>query len=204
MTVSLLASADDARTPSAAEAAAALDARVRARDPAAFAAAFNRYYPRLLRFVRRLYVADAATADEIVQNVFVRVWREPGALPPSVSVEACLVTVAKSEALQHLRRERRREQREHARIGGDALLLVPATGDPADVVLHRRLLVDKIMEAVRTLPARCRQVFLMKYVDGKSDREIAKSVAVSTGAVQQQLFRARRQVRKLVNTESEP
>jgi RNA polymerase sigma-70 factor (ECF subfamily) len=82
-----------------------LVARVRAGDVAAYTQLFDAYVPRLWRFAaRQLGSVDAA--QDVVQDVFLDLWRRRATLDPTVSVEAYLFGAVRRRGLHLLRHER--------------------------------------------------------------------------------------------------
>ena len=148
-------------------------------------AAFEVYYDELLAFVRRRVNCPAFAAD-IVQDTYVRV--ASGGLPTSVAnPRAFLYRVAGNLALDHLRREATRS----AYVGPE---LSPAeVSDPqpsAETAIESRQRLALLMRAVEELPPRCRQVFVLRKVDGLDQAEIAQTLGISRNMVEKHLRKA--------------
>ena len=86
-----------------------LVARIRDDDANAFEKLFFAYCQRLVDFTRR-FVQDTAIAENIVQDVFLKIWMTRKQLNPSSNIKSYLYTVAKNEALKQLRHEDVRRQ----------------------------------------------------------------------------------------------
>ena len=78
-------------------------------EPAAFDALFRRWAAPLLRYLERM-VRDAGTAEELVQEVFLRVYRARERYAPDARFSTWLYRIATNLALNELRRPRRRQR----------------------------------------------------------------------------------------------
>lgn len=151
-------------------------ARFRAGDPDAFDVVFAHYHPLLCAFVDHLFLGNADDAKDVVQTVFIRVWRAPERLPAHVPLGACLYEIARGEALNALRRTRRR-----------AASLARTSADPAPVAepaAHARLRLVDVAHAVAQLPRRCREAFVLRRIQGMSYAEIARRLGLSPRTVE--------------------
>jgi RNA polymerase sigma-70 factor (ECF subfamily) len=164
-------------------------ARVRDGDEAAFEVLFRAHYAGIRAFVGR-YV-DEGMVDEVVQEMFFRVWENRATFAVRGSPKAYLYTAARNGALLVVRRGRveRNWAMEVARAD-------PPLGEPADHAVRRADAVAAIAQAIETLPPRCRVVFDMSRRDGLSPAEVAAALGVSKKSVEQHLWRALAMLRK--------
>lgn len=158
-------------------------------DEQAFSRLFRHLYDRLLHFcIRYVHVKEAA--EEIVSDVFVKLWNRRTELEPIVNLEVYLFVAVKNHSLNYL------EQYSHLRI-------VPLSGsDTADlrnsVDLERDLewkeMRFKMDQIVSALPAQCRRIFQLIKEDGFKYKEVAEILSISPRTVETQLFRAMRRL----------
>jgi RNA polymerase sigma-70 factor (ECF subfamily) len=162
-----------------------LAAAIRAGDHDAFLTIFRSYYERLCRYVYR-YVESRPAAEDLVAEVFLRVWVHRERWDPGGNVRAYLFTSARNRALDHLRRldtERR------------ALRLVThqrrTTGwdDAADQAATRDLSAI-LQRAIDELPPRPRQVVLLRWQRQLSNPEIAEELGIALKTVEMHVTRA--------------
>jgi RNA polymerase sigma-70 factor (ECF subfamily) len=135
---------------------------LQAGDARAYERLVRDYGDRIYRFVRRM-VGDRL-ADDLTQEVFVRVHRSIATYEPGGSFESWLFTIANNLCVDALRR--RRDER------GRPDLLEPAVrvADP----LEERELHSALLRAVAELPEEQRQVFLLREEAGLPFKEIAR------------------------------
>lgn len=163
--------------------------RIRAGDEGAFEALFSAYYSSLCVFVRG-YVGAADLAEELVQNVFLRIWERRATWSPSRGIRAYLFAACRNEALDHVKHERvvARARETAVREGrAPGLGQVPSRPDEEaqaselSAALHRE---------VRELPERRRIVFVLRWRDRLSHAEIGRLLGVSAKCAETQFGRA--------------
>jgi RNA polymerase sigma-70 factor (sigma-E family) len=137
--------------------------------------------PRLIRLAV-LLVDDLATAEDIVQDVFVRLHRRGDA--PIESIDGYLTTAVLNTARSTLRRRR---------VAAGGLLRlgarqdIDATGvDQADLTAEQA----RMWTAITELPTRQRQVVVCRYYLDLSERDTARTLGVSAGTVKTSASRA--------------
>ncbi|MFQ5747367.1 MAG: RNA polymerase sigma factor [Gemmatimonadota bacterium] len=150
-------------------------------DVEAFERIYRRHVPRVHGLARRML--DADLADEVTQDVFVRVWEKLGTYRGEAALGTWLHRVAVNVILA--RRKRLGIQRERFRPDGEArLAFLAGRRDRAD------LAVD-LESGMARLPPGARQVFVLHDVEGFKHVEIADMLGVTTGTTKAQLHRAR-------------
>lgn len=159
-----------------------------AGDVHAFDRLFERWSAPLLRYLERL-LRDAASAEELVQEVFLRVHRARDRYRPDARFSTWLYRIGTNLALNELRRPRLRAVHESA-DDPERPELAGAVPDPDEVVDARRrgLAVER---ELRALPERQRAALLLSAVEGLSYAEVAGALEVSEQAVKALVHRAR-------------
>jgi RNA polymerase sigma-70 factor, ECF subfamily len=162
--------------------------RVREGDQAAFSMLFEKHAARLLGFIDRFF-HNRAVSEEVVQEVFLKVYRARKKYEPRSKFTTWLYTIASRASLNELRRgvfKQRRQQIEEA----DGA--VPAAEQEVD----GRRLQEKVAKILEGLPHKQRAAFLLVRFEGCSYAEVADILGLSESAVKSQIFRATDAVRK--------
>lgn len=163
-----------------------------AGDDGAFAALFRRWSGPLLRYLERM-VGDPASAEELLQETFLRVHRARGRYRPEARFSTWLYTIANRLALNELRRPRR--QRSHARLDAedDDLAPLQLAGETprAEDLLDARREGDAVERALATLPERQRAALWLTAVEGLSYAETAETLETTEKSVKALVHRAR-------------
>ncbi|HJS46849.1 MAG TPA: sigma-70 family RNA polymerase sigma factor [Gemmatimonadales bacterium] len=161
-----------------------------AGDPDAFRALYVAHAPRVHALCLRLE-RDAATAEELTQDVFVRAWRALGDFRGEARVSTWLHRIAVNVVLEHRRRTARRLRRVEPVDDLDRLgASTPAPDAGLDLDLRA---------ALERLPPGARAVFILHEVEGFTHEEIAEMGGVTTGTTKTQLHRARRLLREALS-----
>ncbi len=165
----------------------ALLAGLRARDPAAERAFYERHVDRVYRLGIRM-TGREDLAQECTQDVFVRAFERIDAFRGESSLSTWLHAIAVSVILNALRRERRAADR-HADLSLlDLRHAMPVHAEPD--------LRDRLRAAIDALPPGYRTVFVMHDIEGFTHEEIGTALGVTAGTSKTQLFHARRRLRE--------
>lgn len=176
--------------------------RVARRDQEAFALLFERYRASVSRHLERI-LRDAAAADDLTQEVFLRLWDRAGQWKAEAALRSWLLRIATNLALNHLRTvKRRREQPiEAPQFQEDdeeespvPEWMVDDTVPRPDEALdraERRRLLDR---SVEQLSEEKREVFRRVYDDHMEAREVAAELGIPEGTVKSRMHHARKEI----------
>lgn len=147
----------------------------------------RRFGSRLTAFLDRI-VRDDSWVDDLVQEVFVRVYVNVGRYDPRWTVTAWLFSIARNLAVDFLRREGRR-RRNLPTVARDDI-----EASTSSAVEHREF-HDQLDVAIRELPEAYGSVFLLRDREGLSYEEIGSTLGISVKTVSSRLHRARTQLK---------
>jgi RNA polymerase sigma-70 factor (ECF subfamily) len=173
---------------------AAIMLRVAAGDESGFNYLVEKYHRAMINFLFRM-VHNQAIAEELAQEVFLRVYRSRESYRAEAKFTTWLYRIATNLAVNHARDTR------HERAAQTLYLDAPdqETGTTPDVAddeptVEQRLLRDERMAAIRThvmaLPERQRMAVLMHKYQGMDYRQIGEVLKLSESATKSLLFRA--------------
>ena len=176
--------------------------RVGAGDVRAFEALFARYHEPIRRHVRRV-VRDPATAEDLTQEVFERVWTRAGQWNGRGTFQAWLFRVATNLALNQLRSRRRHPQepltRREVESGvptdepSEAWLVDPAAVDPSDAA-ERGVDRDRLRQLLTGLPDDKRRVLELVHIADMDLATVAEVLGIPVGTVKSRLYYARKRL----------
>ena len=152
-----------------------LDA-VRRGEARALEDLYRRHGPRLYALLLRM-LRETADAEEVLQETLVDAWKRAGEYAPSRgSVEAWLITIARSRAIDRIRHRGAR-----LRLVRQAEQLAPAEPPPADPPdVHAQ---TRLRRALGTLPPEQRRALELAYWEGLSQSEISEHTGDPLGTV---------------------
>ncbi len=161
----------------------------------AFEELFDRYQGRLVNFVYRT-IGDRDRAEDLVQEVFMRVYKHISRFDRSKKFSTWIYTITSNLAKNELRNRSRNPivlfQTFKAKLEDDerTLQFEDARSRP-DVLFHKRHLRKVVEQSALKLPTHHREVFVLRELEGKSYEEIAEITGVNLGTVKSRLNRAR-------------
>jgi RNA polymerase sigma-70 factor (ECF subfamily) len=165
-----------------------------AADPVALAAAgdvrafeqlYRTHLPRVYSLVRRM--GGGRDADELTQDVFVRLWQKIGTFRGDSAFTTWLHRLTVNVVIERFRADTARRQR--LRDGEDIFELLPAPRQSGDLAMD-------FETAMLKLPDGAREIFVLHDVEGYKHHEIAELLDISPGTSKAQLHRARMMLRK--------
>ncbi len=161
----------------------------------AFQELVERYQTRLLNFIYRT-IGDRDRAEDLVQEVFIRVYRHLHRFDSSKKFSTWVYTIASNLAKNELRNRSRSPLVLFQTIQGtndeeDRPVQFEDTTSRPDDMYRKRHLRELVEQTVAQLPEHHRQVFVLRELEGKSYEEIAEITDCNLGTVKSRLNRAR-------------
>jgi len=148
-------------------------------------------YPRLLRTIYAV-TGDAASAEDCVQEAFLRAFKAWSRYRPDKAAEAWIYQIAINTAISHRRRAK-------LRLIGEVLRRLGRPGlgaDPADGAAS-----SDLIQALSALPPRVAADFVLRYHHGYNNREIARLEGVSERTIGTRLNQAREMLARTLGPE---
>ncbi len=162
-------------------------------DEAALRQIFDRYYGALLGQVYRI-IPDEDSCQDLVQEVFVELWRKRADLDIHTSLQAYLRRAAVNRALNHLKTQRKVQLQESEQWA--------ATADTSVADIHQlekqESLEAALHRAIELLPEKCRLVFSLSRFEHMSHREIAEKLDISVKTIENQITKAMKILREVM------
>ncbi len=146
-------------------------------------------YPRLQRVALRL-LGNAEDAEDIVQEVYMKLWSKRDALPDVKDMEAYCVTLTKNMCIDRLRNA------EAEKADVDEVPTMLAATDDVEAQVERRDAVEQVQRIIGTLPEHQQQVITLRDIEDCSFEEIAEQTGLTAVNVRMLLSRARRTIRE--------
>jgi RNA polymerase sigma-70 factor (ECF subfamily) len=163
-------------------------------DGLAFQELIERNHSRVIGLIYR-FVGDAADAEDLAQEVFLRIHRARESYTPTAKFSTWMFRIAANVSLNALRaRANRRDDvsMEQLARAHDGPQTLPDLGTRApDDNLHRTELRGKVQDAIRELPEKQQVAVVLNKYEGMSYADIASTLGCSTMAVKSLLARAR-------------
>jgi RNA polymerase sigma-70 factor, ECF subfamily len=167
----------------------ALVTAIRSGDQGAMATLYDRYSPIVYSVALRV-LQDTGAAEDVLQDIFMQLWRNPGAFDASRgNMGAWLAVIARHRAIDRLRRRRPENDIEDVVVSVE-----PDLATEAD----RSRSLDRIRAALRTMSPPQRSALEMAYFEGLTHVEIAEKTGEPLGTIKTRIRTGLLSLRKVL------
>jgi RNA polymerase sigma-70 factor (ECF subfamily) len=168
-------------------------------NKASFETLLHKYFPRLVNFIYR-YLSSREAAEDIAQEVFIRVYKSGASYKPQSKLQTWIFTIARNLSLNELRRNKHRTVSLDATFSSDEGELKrqvqdPNSPDPSDDMLRQEK-AEAVKAAINDLPENQRVAVLLRRYEQFSYEEIAQMLNISSKAVKSLLSRAKENLKE--------
>jgi RNA polymerase sigma-70 factor (ECF subfamily) len=154
---------------------------------------YSRHNVRVYRFILRI-VRDATTAEDLVSQVFLDVWRTAGQFQGRSQVSTWLLSIARFKALTAMR------QRRFEDIDQEDVREIPDGSDTPETSLDRSDTSAILRACVQKLSPAHREIITLVYYHEKSVEEVGQIIGIPQSTVKTRMFYARKQLADLLKT----
>jgi RNA polymerase sigma-70 factor (ECF subfamily) len=169
--------------------------RIRAGDRGAVDELYDRYSRPAFALARRV-LADEVLAEDVVQDVFLSVWRDPGAFDAGRgSFSSWLMAMVHHKAVDAVRREESHRRRQ-TRAEEDLALSTPTSTRDVEDEAWSRVVAEQVRGALSALPAPQREALTLAYYGGYTQREVAALTSTPLGTVKTRMLAGMRRLRE--------
>lgn len=158
---------------------------------AAYKQLFVRYYAIILKFLSKM-LGDEFRAQDIAQNIFLKVWLGRDKLDENKSIKTYLYVLAKNEAINNIKYESRTRQFDES--------FQPEASVGVQEVLNYRETNEIIRRCVEHMPSQRKFVFMMSRIDNLSNKEISQKLNISVRTVEKHIELALRDLKKAISS----
>ena len=162
--------------------------KIREGDADAFKNLFDTYCQALIYFAWR-YVKNTQIAENIVQDVFLKIWLNRTKLNPALKIKSYLYKAVKNQVMQHLRKAKLENQK------GSIQAFDSSTKSPEDILDEKEIALS-VQRTISELPSQCRLIFTMSKYCNLTYSEIAEIQNISVKTVETHMGRALKFLRK--------
>jgi RNA polymerase sigma-70 factor (ECF subfamily) len=160
-------------------------------DKDAMRVLFARHNVRVFRFLTRI-VGNDATAEDLLNEVFLEVWRNAGRFEARSQVSTWILAIARFKALATMRR------RQHDELDDEASEMIEDTADDPEVIVQKTERSALLQQCLKQLSIAHRQVVDLVYYHEQSIEEVAEIIGVPASTVKTRVFYARKRIAELM------
>lgn len=171
----------------------AIAARIAEGDQYSFRILFHHFTLRLITFAQSI-LGNKEAATEVVDDVWVKIWKNRSTLPRVENIRTYLYTATKNSSLNYLSNKARAMVIEPF---NDITIQIKDEYCPEKQMITEEIF-KKIHAAVQELPPRCKMVFKLVREDGLKYREVAEIMKISENTVDAQMIIAVKRIREAI------
>jgi RNA polymerase sigma-70 factor (ECF subfamily) len=164
--------------------------RIKLGDEQAFELFFRKFNTRLCAFANK-FLADPEEAQEVVQDMFIKIWEAHVDIDPENSLKSYVFKTVQNLSINRLRRKKT----ESRYLEIYKLIYIENQEFSAHESLLGRELETHIVHSIKKLPSGCRKIFELSRSEGLKYKEIAESLHISVKTVEAQMSKALRSLR---------
>lgn len=156
----------------------------------AFEEIFERYSKPLFKFSLS-YLKSEEAAEDIVQEVFIKIWNNRKELKTDASFQSYLFTIALNAVRKYFNQLSRKNELKH-----DILLDLSRQKADFDDRSDYQAMIDKLEELINLMPEKRKEVFIKKKIEEKSLKEISEELNITTKTVEYHITEAMKFLKK--------
>ena len=161
-------------------------------DKKAFGMLFLMYADKLAKFSKAFYTDDS-DAEEIVQEVFLKIWVKRKEIKDPKTFNSYIYTIAKNLIYNNLKRKVYRT-RYYSYLKSSFSFHT----NPVEESLKLKELENAIRQIIKDLPSKRKEIFLLSRNEGLSNKEIAKKLNISLRTVETHIYLALKHIKKIL------
>jgi len=177
--------------------------RIKKGDRAAFNELYLLHYSSLRNYGRSFL--SATETEDIIQDVFLNVWLHKENIDETLSLKAYLFRSVYNSALNVLKKKQPDQKLSDYQQEIENIRCQYYDPDSNDVIqyLYNNDIKTRIDAAIESLPPKCKEVFILSYLEDMPSKDISKKLAVSLSTVQNHTYNALKQLREKLRRNSE-
>lgn len=162
-----------------------------------FAILVERYEAKLSRYLRRLGVSTAEDIEDLLQTVFIKVYKNLNSYSGEFTFSAWIYRICHNEAVSFFRAKRIRP---HGNLIANSEEVLPYIFDDTEVPFEtdKQYNKDEIGQALEKLDSKYRQIIILRYFEELSYEEISEFLKIPPGSVATHLYRAKKKLHALL------
>lgn len=174
-------------------------ARAATHDPADFAVLVRRYEAKLTRYIRRLGIANVEDQEDILQEIFIKVYKNLNAFDSSLTFSSWIYRIAHNEAVSFYRKKSIRPEGHQLADSTEVLAWLPEESSVSAERLFDTAVNGAVVKAaLGQLEVKYRDALILRYFEHKEYEEISDILKIPIGSVGTLVHRGKQQLARLI------
>jgi RNA polymerase sigma-70 factor (ECF subfamily) len=159
-----------------------------------FLCIYERYEPRLLRYIRRITHVSTEQAEDILQEAFIKIWQNLNGFDPKLKLSSWIYRIVHNETISHWRKNRSFNKNRKVKLEENVL-----HENPDDPSLFENLneKEKRVYELLDQLPLPYKTILWLKFIEEMSYQEISDVLKIPEGTVATRINRAKKRFSQL-------
>jgi len=169
-------------------------------DRNVFAELIDRYEAKLTRYVRRLGVRTVEDIQDVLQETFIKAYRNLNGFDTSLSFSSWLYRIAHNEAVSWFRKQHVRPEGNLIADSEEIMQFIAGTESSAPVLFDQQVNAAVLNDALYHLDEKYRQPLILRYFEHKNYDEISDILMIPVGSVGTLIHRGKKQLASVIDT----
>lgn len=166
------------------------------RERSSFGNLVERYEARLTRYISRLGVLDPDDRADVLQDIFIKVYRNLNSFDQNLSFSTWIYRIAHNEAVSWYRKLKARPEGYLVAEGDDIVKLVATDSADIEAIFDQNVNKGLLLQALEQLDHKYREVLILRYFEHLEYEDISDILQVPTGTVGTWVARAKKQLKQ--------
>ncbi|MDR2496424.1 MAG: RNA polymerase sigma-70 factor [Tannerellaceae bacterium] len=164
-----------------------------------FGTLYKKFAPVLISYASRF--VDSGTAEDLVQDIFLKAWNKHSFIFQKEGIKTYLYNAVRHACLDDLKHQEVKARYENSVCLKLKMEELYYTDDPEFLFMEDSRLTA-IYDEIERLPAKCREIFVMAYLEERKSGEIAVLLNISKRTVEAQLYKALKTIREALQEQA--
>lgn len=155
----------------------------------------SRYKLKLFAYVRRISNFDADEAEDVLQDVFLKVYMNLNDYDPDLKFSSWIYRITHNQVISEFRKRSARPQTFGVDLSDDRVLKIASDLD-IEAGVDRNLLAEKLRKVIGGLGIKSRDILILKFFEEKDYKEISDILKIPMGTVASRISKAKKELRE--------
>jgi RNA polymerase sigma-70 factor, ECF subfamily len=168
-------------------------------DSEKFGILINRYESKLRRYINRLGVRSYEDQQDVLQEIFIKTYRNLHGFDTSLSFSSWLYRIAHNESISWYRKQKVRPEGHLVLEGEEVLSFISSPELASEEIFDQKITATAVREALLKLDDKYREVIILRYFEHKEYDEISDILEIPLGSVGTLIHRGKKHLKNVLN-----
>lgn len=176
--------------------------RLSLEDKELFGLLIERYEARLSRYITRLGVRNLEDRQDVLQEIFIKVYRNLNGFDIALSFSSWIYRIAHNEAISWYRKKNVRPEGHLISDGEELISFISTKEDAADKTFDQVINAEQVNEAMKKIDMKYQEVLILRFFEHKEYEEISDILQIPMGSVGTLIHRGKKQLSSVLNKDA--